>query len=112
MPRVPSASPDPYVMLNASLLVMNEDEVLVSKVYVCLQKFSAHVEPATQLEIPAAGLLANAKCQARDPERVLNVSQCANNEKNAQIRRAAVHDHKEILCRCAAEGVRSECMAQ
>lgn len=57
-------------MLNASLLVMNEDEVLVSKVYVCLQKFSVHVEPATQLEIPAAGLLANAKCQARDPERV------------------------------------------
>lgn len=70
VPRVPSASPDPYVMLKASLLAVNEDEALVSKVYVCLQKLSVHAEPATQLEIPAPGLLANAQCQARDPERV------------------------------------------
>lgn len=57
-------------MLKASLLAVNEDEALVSKVYVCLQKLSVHAEPATQLEIPAPGLLANAKCQARVPERV------------------------------------------
>lgn len=69
VPSVPSASPDPYVMLKASLLAVNEDEALVSKVYVCLQKLSVHAEPATQLKIQTSpGLLANAQCQARDPE--------------------------------------------